>query len=188
MFCVLCYVHVVTVYTRIRIRVGIWYTIMMMVYNPERHLPTSGQHGPTPSGTHRRWHSRPHHRRHGKHSPTARQPQSNGLCSPPKEGPGPGSSAITHTTRHDTTRIYTHSHTYTYYYLVCVRVCACNAIIMCTSCVVSCASYACVLGFLKCKFLYRRQCDAVCAVCVSCVFVVVIVCVMSSIVMCVRVR
>ena len=25
--------------------------------------------------------------------PTARQPHSNGLCSPPKEGPGPGSSA-----------------------------------------------------------------------------------------------
>ena len=36
-------------------------------------------------------HSRPHHRRHGKHRPTARRPHSNGLCSPPKEGPGPGS-------------------------------------------------------------------------------------------------
>jgi len=45
-----------------------------------------------PPAAHRRRHSRPHHSRHGEHSPTARQPHSNGLCSPPKEGPGPGSA------------------------------------------------------------------------------------------------
>jgi len=44
-----------------------------------------------PPAAHRRRHSRPHHRRHGEHSPTARQPHSNGLCSPPKD-PGPGSA------------------------------------------------------------------------------------------------
>jgi len=56
----------------------------MMMFTPERHLPTSGQHGPAPSGTPPPAYRRPHHRRHGKHSPTARQPYSNGLCSPPR--------------------------------------------------------------------------------------------------------
>ena len=47
-----------------------------------------------PPAAHRRRHSRPRHRRHGEHSPTARQPHSNGLCSPPKEGPGRGSALL----------------------------------------------------------------------------------------------
>ena len=38
-----------------------------------------------PPAAHRRRHSHPHHRRHGEHSPTACQPHSNCLCSPPKE-------------------------------------------------------------------------------------------------------
>jgi len=45
-----------------------------------------------PPAAHRRRHSRPHRCRHGEHSPTAHQPHSNGLCSPPREGPGPGSA------------------------------------------------------------------------------------------------
>jgi len=52
------------------------------------HPDSTGQ----PPAAHRRRHSRPHHHRHGEHSPTARQPHSNSLCSPPKEGPGPGSA------------------------------------------------------------------------------------------------
>jgi len=43
-----------------------------------------------PPAAHHRRHSRSHHHRHGEHSPTPRQPHSNGLCSLPKEGPGPG--------------------------------------------------------------------------------------------------
>jgi len=45
-----------------------------------------------PPAAHRRMHSRPHPRRHGEHNPTVRQPHSNGLCSPPKEAPRPGSA------------------------------------------------------------------------------------------------
>jgi len=39
-----------------------------------------------PLAAHRRRHSRPHHRTHGEHSPTACQSHSNGLCSPPNLG------------------------------------------------------------------------------------------------------
>jgi len=50
------------------------------LYAPERHLPTSGQHGPAPSGTPPPAQPPPPpHRRHGEHSLTARQPHSNGL-------------------------------------------------------------------------------------------------------------
>jgi len=60
---------------------------------PERHLPTPGQneHSPrrhTAAGTTA---PRPHHHRHGEHSPTARQPHSNGLCS---TGLGGGRSEV----------------------------------------------------------------------------------------------
>jgi len=67
------------------------FTMMMIVYPRETPPHTRTARAQPPAGN-RRWHSRPHHRRHGEHSPTARQPHSNGLCSPPKEGPGPGSA------------------------------------------------------------------------------------------------
>jgi len=63
----------------------------MIVY-PQEAPPHTRTARAQPQAAHRRRHSRPHHRRHGEHSPTARQPHSNGLCSPPKEGPGPGSA------------------------------------------------------------------------------------------------
>jgi len=64
------------------------------MYTPERHLPTPGQRG----------HSPQRHTAAGTAAPTTTDtgntvqqranPHSNGLCSPPKEGPGPGSSTI----------------------------------------------------------------------------------------------
>ena len=65
--------------------------VVMMMFTSERTSPHQDSTGQPPAA-HRRRHSRLHHRRHGKHSPTARQPHSNGLCSPPKEGPGPVSA------------------------------------------------------------------------------------------------
>ena len=64
---------------------------MMIVY-PRKTPPHIRTARAQPAAAHRRRHSRSHHRRHEEHSPTARQPHSNGLCSPPKEGPGPGSA------------------------------------------------------------------------------------------------
>jgi len=63
----------------------------MMIVHPRETLPHTRSARAQPPAAHRRRHSRPHHRRHGEHSPTARQLHSNGLCSPPKEGPSPGS-------------------------------------------------------------------------------------------------
>jgi len=65
---------------------------MMMIVYPRETPPHTRTARAQPPAAHRRRQSRPHHRRHGEHSPTARQPHSNGLCSPPKEGPGPGSA------------------------------------------------------------------------------------------------
>jgi len=65
----------------------------VMMFTPERHLPTSGQHGPAPSGTPPPAQPPPPPQtRRETRSHSARQPHSNGLCSPPKEGPGPGSA------------------------------------------------------------------------------------------------
>ena len=61
--------------------------------------PTS----PTLTQAHTRVNPSPHHHRHGEHSPTARQPHSNGLCLPPKEGPGPESAL-----RHERYTAHTH--------------------------------------------------------------------------------
>jgi len=65
--------------------------VMRMVY-PREKPPHTRTARAQPPAAHRRRHSRPHHPRHGEHIPTARQPHSNGLCSPPKESPGPGSA------------------------------------------------------------------------------------------------
>ena len=54
------------------------------MYTPERQARAH------PPAAHHHRHSRPHHHRYGEHSPAARQPHSNGLCSPRKEGKGPG--------------------------------------------------------------------------------------------------
>ena len=70
-------------------RIGV--TLMMIIY-PRETPPHTRTARAQPPAAHRHRHSRPHHRRHGEHSPTARQPHSNGLCSPPTEGPGPGSA------------------------------------------------------------------------------------------------
>jgi len=67
--------------------------VMMIVY-PRETPPQSRTARARPPAAHHRRHSRPHHRRHGVHSPTAHQPHSNGLCSPPKEDPGPGVNPI----------------------------------------------------------------------------------------------
>jgi len=58
----------------------------MIVY-PRETPPHTRTARAQPPAAHRRRHSRPNHRRHGGHSPIARQPHSNDLCSPPKEGP-----------------------------------------------------------------------------------------------------
>ena len=34
-----------------RVKANLHFQMMMMMFTPERHLPTSGQHGPAPSGT-----------------------------------------------------------------------------------------------------------------------------------------
>jgi len=62
------------------------------MYTPERHHSTPPHQvsaGIAPSSTAA---PTPPHHRHGEHSPTARQPHTNGLCSLPKEGPDPGSA------------------------------------------------------------------------------------------------
>ena len=79
-------------------------TLMMIVY-PRETPPHTRAARAQPPAAHRRRHSRPYHRRHGEHSPTARQPHSNGLCSPPKEGPGPG-SALRHMDAGPSTLLY----------------------------------------------------------------------------------
>jgi len=66
--------------------------MMMMIVYPRDTPPHTRTAPAQPPAAHHRRHSRPHHRRHGEHSPTTRQPHSNSLCSPPKEGPGPGSA------------------------------------------------------------------------------------------------
>ena len=65
---------------------------MMMIVYPRETPPHIRTARAQPPAAHRRRHSRPHHSEHGEHNPTVRQPHSNGLCSPPKEGPGPGSA------------------------------------------------------------------------------------------------
>ena len=62
-------------------------SVVMMIVYPRETPPHTRTARTQPPAAHRRWHSRLHHHRHGEHSPTARQPHSNGLCSPPKEGP-----------------------------------------------------------------------------------------------------
>jgi len=63
-----------------------------MICIPPRDTSPHRDSAGTVPAAHRRRHSRPHHHRHGEHSLTARQPHSNGPCSLPKEGPGPGSA------------------------------------------------------------------------------------------------
>jgi len=53
------------------------------------------------SAAHRRRHSRPHHHRHGEHSPTARQPHSNGLCTPSQGDPGSRAQVQGHPVAYD---------------------------------------------------------------------------------------
>jgi len=55
----------------------------MIVY-PRETPPHTRTARAQPPAAHRRRHSRPHHRRHGEHSPTTRQPHSNGLCYHPR--------------------------------------------------------------------------------------------------------
>jgi len=64
------------------------------MFTPERHLPTLGRHGHSPQRHTAASTAAPTTGRHGEHSPTARQPHSNGLCPrvDPKEGPGSGSA------------------------------------------------------------------------------------------------
>ena len=76
---------------RLSVRVCVC-TLMMITVYPRETPPHTRTARAQPPAAHRRRHSRPHHRRHGEHSPTARQPHSNGLCAPPKEGPGTGSA------------------------------------------------------------------------------------------------
>ena len=57
--------------------------LLMMIVYPRETPPHIRTARAQPPAAHRRRHSRLHHRRHGKHSPTARQPHSNGLYSPP---------------------------------------------------------------------------------------------------------
>jgi len=85
------------------------------------HQDSTGQ----PPAAHRRRHNRPNHRRHGEHSPTARQPHSNGLCSPPEGGPRPRVCTHIHTYIHISISlcafslkyIYTYAHIHTYIYI-----------------------------------------------------------------------
>ena len=58
------------------------------IFMPPERPPHPGIARAQPHEAHLRRHSRPHHHRNGEHSPTARQPHSNGLCSLPKEGIG----------------------------------------------------------------------------------------------------
>ena len=50
--------------------------LLMMIVYPRETPPHIRTARAQPSAAHRRRHSRPHHRRHGEHSPTARQPHS----------------------------------------------------------------------------------------------------------------
>ena len=68
-------------------------TMMKLMFTPER-PPHSRTAQAQPPAAYRRRHSRPHHHRRGEHSPTARQPHSNGLCSLTKEGPGPEKKGV----------------------------------------------------------------------------------------------
>ena len=54
-------------------------TLTMMIVYPRETFPHTRTARAQPPAAHRRRHSRLHHRRHEKHSPTARQPHSNGL-------------------------------------------------------------------------------------------------------------
>ena len=74
-----------------------------MILYPRETPPHTRTARGQPPAAHRRRHGRPHHRRHGEQSPTARQPHSNALCSPPKEGPGPG-SALRHVDANPSTK------------------------------------------------------------------------------------
>jgi len=50
----------------------------MMMFTPEKHLPTLGQRGHSPQRYTAAGISRPHHHSHGEHSPTA--PTGNGVA------------------------------------------------------------------------------------------------------------
>jgi len=65
---------------------ALWVMMMMIVY-PRETPPTTMTARAQPPAAPRRRHSRPHHRRHGEHSPTARQPHTNGLRSAPLSQP-----------------------------------------------------------------------------------------------------
>jgi len=57
-------------------------SMMMMMFTPERHLPTPGQHGHSPQRHPTAGTAAPNHHRQGEHSPTARQPHERPMLNP----------------------------------------------------------------------------------------------------------
>ena len=82
-------------------RAGAHHPPMTMIVYPRETPPHTRTARAQPPAAHRRRHSRPHHRRHGEHSPTARRPHSNGHpASDDDDMLTPAGYPPTHSSRH----------------------------------------------------------------------------------------